>query len=148
MPLSPLDTRASKHMTLSIKVISPAETLLDSSADEVILPSTTGQLGILTDHVPLLTALDIGVLRYRANNQWQAIAVNGGFAEVEDNEVTVLVKSAISASEIDVNSARQELASAEQKLASTGDSDKQAKILAEQAVKTARAKLQATAPFP
>jgi ATP synthase F1 subcomplex epsilon subunit len=89
-------------MTLSIKVISPAETLLDSSADEVILPSTTGQLGILTDHVPLLTALDIGVLRYRANNQWQAIAVNGGFAEVEDNEVTVLVKSAISASEIDV----------------------------------------------
>jgi ATP synthase F1 subcomplex epsilon subunit len=135
-------------MTLSIKVISPAETLLDSSADEVILPSTTGQLGILTDHVPLLTALDIGVLRYRANNQWQAIAVNGGFAEVEDNEVTVLVKSAISASEIDVNSARQELASAEQKLASTGDSDKQAKILAEQAVKTARAKLQATAPFP
>jgi len=148
MSLSPLDTRASKHMTLSIKVISPAETLLDSSADEVILPSTTGQLGILTDHVPLLTALDIGVLRYRANNQWQAIAVNGGFAEVEDNEVTVLVKSATSASEIDANSARQELASAEQKLASTGDSDKQAKILAEQAVKTARAKLQATAPFP
>jgi len=148
MPLSPCHTRTVNNMTLSIKVISPAETLVDSLADEVILPSTTGQLGILTDHVPLLTALDIGVLRYRANNQWQAIAVNGGFAEVEDNEVTVLVKSATSASEIDANSARQELASAEQKLASIGDSDKQAKILAQQAVKTARAKVQATVPFP
>ncbi len=135
-------------MTLTIRVISPAETLVDTSADEVILPSTTGQLGILTDHIPLLTALDIGVVRYRTNNQWQAIAINGGFAEVEHNEVTVLVKSATSASDIDPAAARQELESAEQKLASIGDSDKQAKILAEQAVRVARAKLQATEPYP
>jgi F-type H+-transporting ATPase subunit epsilon len=135
-------------MTLTIRVISPAETLVDVSAEEVILPSTTGQLGILTDHIPLLTALDIGVLRYRSNNQWQAIAVNGGFAEVEDNEVTVLVKSATAAKDLDPEAVRQELVAAEQKLAAIGDGDKQAKILAEQAVKTARAKLQALTPYP
>jgi F-type H+-transporting ATPase subunit epsilon len=133
-------------MSLSVKVISPAETVVNTTADEVILPSTTGQLGILTDHVPLLTALDIGVLRYFADNQWQAIAINGGFAEVEANEVTVLVKSATPASEIDLESARQELQTAEQKLATIADTDKQAKIQAEQAVKVARAKVLTVTP--
>lgn len=132
-------------MTLTVRVISPAETVLNTTADEVILPSTTGQLGILTDHVPLLTALDIGVLRYFSNNQWQAIAVNGGFAEVEDNEVTVLVKSATPASDINPDTARQEVKQAEERLAKIGDTDKQAKIQAEQALKIARAKLAAVA---
>jgi F-type H+-transporting ATPase subunit epsilon len=134
-------------MTLNVKVISPAAVVVNVTADEVILPSITGQLGILTNHVPLLTALDIGVLRYLANNEWQAVAINGGFAEVEDNEVTVLVKNAVLASDINLDTARAEVQEAEQRLAKVGDTDKQAKIKAEQDLKTAKARLQAVSPF-
>jgi F-type H+-transporting ATPase subunit epsilon len=131
-------------MTLTVKIISPGATVLDAKAEEVILPSTTGQLGILTNHAPLVTALDIGVLRYRQDKTWAAIALTGGFAEIEDNEVTILVKSAQAGKEIDADTARNDVATAEQKLASLKEDDKQGKILAAQALKTARARLQAT----
>ena len=131
-------------MTLILKVISPGETVLDETVDEVILPSSTGQLGILTNHAPLTTVLDIGVLRFKTNNQWQAIALMGGVAEVEENEVTVLVNSAIARSKVDAAAARKEVEAAEKHLATTKDSDKQSKIQAEQALKRAKAKLQAT----
>jgi F-type H+-transporting ATPase subunit epsilon len=132
-------------MTLILKVISPGETVLDGTADEVILPSFTGQLGILTNHAPLTTVLDIGVLRFKTNNQWQAIALMGGLAEVEENEVTVLVNAAIAGSKVDAAEARKELEAAEKHLAAIKDGDKQGKIQAEQALKRAKAKLQATA---
>jgi F-type H+-transporting ATPase subunit epsilon len=131
-------------MTLILKVISPGETVLDGTADEVILPSSTGQLGILTNHAPLTTVLDIGVLRFKTNNQWQAIALMGGVAEVEENEVTVLVNSAIAGSNVDAAEARKELETAEKHLSAIKDGDKQGKIQAEQAMKRAKAKLQAT----
>ncbi|AFY73185.1 ATP synthase, F1 epsilon subunit [Synechococcus sp. PCC 7502] len=132
-------------MTLTVKVISPGEIILDATADEVILPSSTGQLGILTNHAPLTAVLDIGVLRFKTKNQWEAIAVMGGVAEVEENEVTVLVNSAITGSNVDVTKVRQELEAAEKHLASVKDDDKQGKIQAVQDVKRARAKLAASA---
>jgi len=132
-------------MTLILKVISPGETILDSPADEVILPSSTGQLGILTNHAPLTTVLDIGVMRFKTNNQWQAIALMGGVAEVEENEVTVLVNGAIAGSKVDEDQARKDLESAEKHLAGIKDGDKQGKMQAEQSIKRARAKLQAAA---
>ena len=71
-------------MSLTVRVIAPDKTVMDASAEEVILPSTTGQLGILKGHTPLLSALEIGVMRVRTNNDWTAIALMGGFAEVEN----------------------------------------------------------------
>ena len=55
-------------MTLTVRVISPDKTVWDSTAEEVVLPSTTGQLGILSGHAPILSALDTGVMRVRADN--------------------------------------------------------------------------------
>ena len=52
-------------MTLTLRVLAPDQSIYDGSADEVILPSTTGQLGILTGHVSMLSALDSGVVRVR-----------------------------------------------------------------------------------
>ncbi|MDX1977550.1 MAG: ATP synthase F1 subunit epsilon [Pseudanabaenaceae cyanobacterium bins.68] len=131
-------------MTLAVKVISPDQTVLDVEAEEIILPSTTGQLGILTDHAPLLTALEIGVMRYYQNKSWQAIALMGGFAEIEQNEVTVLVNSAELSSSIDPAIAKQELSAAEQALNQVKAEDKQGKIMAETQLRRARARFQAT----
>ncbi|MGP1383740.1 MAG: ATP synthase F1 subunit epsilon [Thainema sp.] len=130
-------------MALTVRVIAPDKTIWDSPAEEVILPSTTGQLGILGGHAPLLTALDIGVMRVRENKEWVAIALMGGFAEVENDEVTILVNSAERGSNINVEEARSNFESATDKLNNVSDDDRQAKIQATQAMKRARARLQA-----
>ncbi|MCF3605988.1 F0F1 ATP synthase subunit epsilon [Planktothrix agardhii 1033] len=131
-------------MTLTVRVIAPDRTVWDENADEVILPSTTGQVGILTGHAPLLTALDTGVLRVRSKNKWTPIALMGGFAEVEANEVTILVNGAERGDTINLEVARTAYtkAQADLEVAETSDS-KKAKIKATKAIKRARARLQA-----
>ena len=131
-------------MTLTVKVIAPDQTIVDTVAEEVILPSSSGQLGILTGHAPLISALETGVLRFRKDKAWAAIALTGGFAEVEENEVTVLVRSGELGSTINADEARKKLEEAEQALAGINAEDKQGKIQAEQSLSLARARLQAT----
>lgn len=130
-------------MALTVRVIAPDKTVWDSEAEEVILPSTTGQLGILAGHAPLLTALDIGVMRVRSDKTWVPIALMGGFAEVDANEVTILVNGAERGENIDLAAARTAFEEAETRMSQVKEDDKQAVIQARQAVKRARAKLQA-----
>lgn len=130
-------------MPLTVRVIAPDKTVWDSAAEEVILPSTTGQLGILGGHAPLLTALDIGVMRVRENREWTAIALMGGFAEVENDEVTILVNGAERGDQIDRDTARQGFEDANQKLNQVPSDNRQAQIQASQALKRARARFQA-----
>lgn len=132
-------------MTLTVRVVAPDKTVWDSPAEEVILPSTTGQLGILSGHAPLLTALDIGVMRVRPGKEWVAIALMGGFAEVENDEVTILVNGAEKGESIDKEKAKAALSEAESRLNKVQNTeDRQEKIQALQAFKRARAKYQAT----
>ncbi|MGK7921375.1 MAG: ATP synthase F1 subunit epsilon [Trichodesmium sp.] len=130
-------------MTLTVRVIAPDKTVWDSEAQEVILPSTTGQLGILGGHAPLLTALDAGVMRVRPQKDWVAIALMGGFAQVEANEVTILVNGAEKGDTIDKEAARVAYNEAESGLQKAESGSLQDKIKAKQAVKRARARLQA-----
>ncbi len=131
-------------MALTVRVISPDKTVWDSNAEEVILPSTTGQLGILTGHAPLLTALDTGVMRVRPGKEWVAIALMGGFAEVENNEVTILVNAAERGDTIKLEEARAAYNEAETRLNQVDNGgNRQEQIQATQAVKRARARFQA-----
>jgi F-type H+-transporting ATPase subunit epsilon len=133
-----------KKMTLTVRVITPDKVVWDDVVQEVILPSTTGQMGILSNHAALLTALEIGVMRVRPGKDWKNIAVMGGFAEVENNEVKVLVNSAEIGDNIDKEVAKTEYSQAQAKLeeaSRSGDAPKQ--LQATQAVKKARARFQA-----
>jgi F-type H+-transporting ATPase subunit epsilon len=131
-------------MTLTVRVIAPDKTVWDSEAEEVILPSTTGQLGILTGHAPLLTALDVGVMRVRPGKDWLPIALMGGFAEVENNEVTILVNGAERGDAIDKAAALDAYTKAEERLNQVqGTENRQEQIQANQAFKRARARYQA-----
>ena len=96
-------------MSLNVRVITPDKVVWDADVEELILPSSTGQIGILTDHAPLLTALDIGVMRLKADAGWTSIVVMEGFAEVEDNKVTILCNGAETGSSIDLKNAQEEL---------------------------------------
>jgi F-type H+-transporting ATPase subunit epsilon len=132
-------------MTLNLRVLAPDQSVFDGPVDEVILPSSTGQLGVLTGHVSMLTALDSGVLRLREGSSWKAIALLGGFAEVEANEVTVLVNGAELGSSIDRASAEREFELAEQEaLAFEGKDASPEKIKAQDALAQARARVGAS----
>jgi F-type H+-transporting ATPase subunit epsilon len=129
-------------MALHISIIAPDRTVWDSNAEEVILPSSTGQLGILRDHAPLLTALDIGVMRVRTDKEWTPIVLMGGFAEVENNELTILVNGAEEASSIDKEEAQKEL---EEMTARFNEAEtSKERIEATQNLRKARARVQAT----
>jgi len=132
-------------MSLTLRVLAPDQSVFDGNADEVILPSTTGQLGILPGHVSLLTALDFGVLRVREGNGWKAIALQGGFAEVDADEVTVLVNAAELGSTINAEAASKELDAATAALAKfEGQPSSTDKIKAQQELARARARMQAS----
>ena len=96
-------------MSLNVRVITPDKVVWDADSEELILPSSTGKLGILTDHAPLLTALDIGVMRLKTGTEWTSIVLMEGFAEVENNKVTVLCNGAEEASTIDAAKAQSNL---------------------------------------
>ena len=131
-------------MALTLKVITPDKTVWDDEVEEIVLPSTTGQLGILTGHAPLLSALDIGVMRVRPGKEWKNIALMGGFAEVENDEIKVLVNSAEMGESIDKDTARTEYEQAESRYQQVENSEnRQEKIQATRAYKRARARFQA-----
>ena len=132
-------------MALTVRVIAPDKTVWDSEAQEVILPSTTGQLGILSGHAPLLTALDIGVMRVRPSKDWVPIVLMGGFAEVENDEVAILVNGAERGESIDKQQASEAFTQAQNRFDQVQNSEnRQEKIQATQALKKARARYQAS----
>ena len=132
-------------MTLTVRVVSPDKIVWDATAEEVILPSTTGQLGILSGHAPMLTALDTAVMRVRPSTtqDWVAIALMGGFAEVENNEVTILVNGAERGDKIDQEAARTAYTQAQAKVNQSANATRQEQMQATQAFKRARARFQA-----
>jgi F-type H+-transporting ATPase subunit epsilon len=130
-------------MSLNVRVITPDKVVWDAMADELVLPSSTGQIGILTDHAPLLTALDIGVMKLKSDAGWTSIVLMEGFAEVEDNKVTILCNGAEEGSSIDPKMAQEEL----EKVTLSVDeaTTKKEKIEATIELRKAKARLQAVA---
>ena len=133
-------------MSLILRVLAPDKSVFDDKVEEIILPSTTGLLGVLPGHISMVTAIDIGVLTLRTSNgKWSSIALMGGFAEVESNDVTVLVNSAELGKNIDKDLVQKELSQAEQELTKLeGNSTSLEKIKAQETFNRARAKYQAT----
>ena len=132
-------------MTLTLRVLAPDQSVFDDTADEIILPSTTGLLGVLPGHISMVTAIDFGVLRVFKNGNWDSIALTGGFAEVESDEVTVLVNKAEMGKNIDSVQAEAELEQAKNQLSKTNDQENSPeKIRAQESLNQAKAWFQAS----
>ncbi|XP_055812734.1 ATP synthase epsilon chain, chloroplastic [Solanum dulcamara] len=100
-------------MTLNLSVLTPNRIVWDSEVEEIVLSTNSGQIGILLDHSPITTAVDIVILRIRLNDQWLTMALMGGFDRIGNNEITVLVNDAEKGSDIDPQEAQQTLEVAE-----------------------------------
>ena len=132
-------------MSLTLRVLAPDKSVFDDTADEIILPSTTGLLGVLPGHISMVTAIDFGVLRVLKNGNWDSIALTGGFAEVESNEVTVLVNKAEMGKNIDSALAEAELEKAKNQLSQAeNQKTKTEKIKAQETLNKAKAWFQAS----
>jgi F-type H+-transporting ATPase subunit epsilon len=109
--------------TLRLRVVTPERLLLDEDVDEVTAPGTEGEFGVLPNHTTFLSSLQPGRLMYKRSSQTHIMAVSGGFAEVMDNNMTVLTDSAELASEINAERARTALHKAEEALKTLSPTD-------------------------
>ena len=125
-------------MNLQVCIMTPDKIFWDEEAEEIILPTNTGQMGVLTKHAPLITALDIGVMSIRQNNTWNFIALMNGFASIKNDKVTILVNSAESKETIDSNKAEKEFLEAQDRVNKV--TDEKEKVEAILAFKRARAR--------
>ena len=91
---------------MQLEVVTPSRKMLEVAVESVTLPGSEGELGILPEHIPLVTTLHTGVLSYSSNGETRVLAVHWGYAQVEASRVSVLVELAESADEIDVDRAR------------------------------------------
>ncbi|KAL6492009.1 hypothetical protein OROGR_033841 [Orobanche gracilis] len=80
---------------------------------EIILSTNGGKIGVLPNHAPIATAVDIGLLLIRLKGQWLTMALMGGFVIIDNNEITVLVNDAEKDGNIDPQEAQQTLEIAE-----------------------------------
>lgn len=125
-------------MNLQVCIMTPDKIFWDEEAEEIILPTNTGQMGVLTKHAPLITALDIGVMSIRQNNSWNFIALMNGFASIKNDKVTILVNSAESKETIDSNKAEKEFLETQDRVNTV--TDEKEKVEAILAFKRARAR--------
>ena len=103
---------------LNLEVVTPHRTVLVETVDSVTLPGSEGELGILPEHIPLLTTLDSGIMSYSNSGKTQAIAVHGGYAQVEGNNVRVLAELGETVTEIDLDRAKKAEIKAKENLVS------------------------------
>jgi F-type H+-transporting ATPase subunit epsilon len=102
---------------LQLEVVTPDRLVLSEAVDIVMAIGSLGEFGILPNHVPFLSPLMAGELRYRKDNQLDYMVVTGGFVEVSQNKVTVLAEAAERAREIDLDRAKRAKERAEKRLA-------------------------------
>uniref|UniRef100_A0A0G2YMF3 ATP synthase epsilon chain, chloroplastic n=2 Tax=Geranium TaxID=4028 RepID=A0A0G2YMF3_9ROSI len=130
-------------MTLNLCVLTPKRILWDSEVKEIILSTDSGQIGVLPNHAPIVTGLDIGILRIRLNDQWFTMALMGGFARIANNEIIVFAHDAEKGSDIDPQEAQQTFQIAEDALRKAKAEGKGQTIEAKQALTRAQTRISA-----
>jgi F-type H+-transporting ATPase subunit epsilon len=101
---------------IALTVVTRERRIVDVQVDEVILPATDGEIGILPGHTPLLATLKIGQLRYRTGTKVERLVISWGFAEVLADRVIVLAEKGILPGEIDAAAAEEDRRRAEREM--------------------------------
>ncbi len=103
-------------MPLHLDIVTPEKKVFSDAVDNVYLPGTDGEIGVLPMHAGLVTALKPGELRYLHNGQVVTLAIGSGFAEITQTKVVVLTDMALGEAEIDELSAEEAIQRAQEKL--------------------------------
>ncbi len=106
---------------LFCRVITPEEIIYDGEADLVVARIADGDLGVMVDHAPLVSSVEIGEVRIREGEEQHVYATSDGFFKVSENLVQVLVEEAVSPDEIDVDAAGNRVEEAERELSEVSE---------------------------
>ena len=102
---------------MKLKIITHERVVFDNEVDEITIQTTGGQIGILKDHVPITTSLDIGVTKVKIGDSDKFFATMGGVFQFKDNFATILTNVCEDGTDIDVTRANDAKARAEARLA-------------------------------
>jgi F-type H+-transporting ATPase subunit epsilon len=108
---------------VNLEVVTPEKVMVSQEVDMVVAPGVLGEFGVLEGHVPFLSGIVPGELRYTAGTQTESLVVSEGFVEVSNDRVSVLVDSAEKAHEIDVERARSAMERAKARLEKGRDAE-------------------------
>lgn len=103
-------------MPLQLEIVTPEKRVLSETVDTVVLPGSEGELGILPQHIPLVTALKPGELGFSKGGKFEYFAVGTGFVEVSDDRVSVLTDMAVGEGDVDEKAVEEALARAQERL--------------------------------
>ncbi len=110
---------------LFCRIITPEETIFDGEADLVIARIADGELGVLADHAPLVSTVEIGDVRIHQDDERRVFATSDGFFKVSENLVQILVEEAVPAGEIDVDEAENRVEEASREISELAGDDKE-----------------------
>ena len=93
---------------LNLEIVTPEKRALNETVDAVTVPTASGEIGILTNHAPLISSLKPGILSYTKGGTTERLVISGGFVEVSGDNVSVMADVAEESAEIDTENARLE----------------------------------------
>mgnify|MGYP003302736536 FL=1 len=112
-----------------VEIISPDKSILKSEATEVTIPSYEGQMGILKDHIPLITFLRPGLIVIKENSVEKKFFIEDGTVEFSNNNLLILTSTAKNLDNLDKNSLDVIIKNSEEKISKDGLSDKERYLL-------------------
>tara|TARA_Y100000996_G_scaffold290936_1_gene229948 strand:- start:817 stop:1206 length:390 start_codon:yes stop_codon:yes gene_type:complete len=113
----------------AVEIISPDKSILKSEASEVTIPSYEGQIGILKDHIPLITFLRPGLIVIKENSVEKRFFIEDGTVEFSNNNLLILTSTAKNLDNLDKNSLDVIIKNSEEKISKDGLSDKERYLL-------------------
>jgi len=114
---------------LHLKVITPLALIIDEQVELVEGPGELGEFGILPGHVPFVTTLSPGFLKYKQGSDTKSLLIHGGLAEVSDDNVRVLTDSTEDPSTIDTSAAKEDIYKLEKQIEESQGNAKKLKEL-------------------
>ena len=102
---------------MKLKIITHERIVFNGEVDELVVHTTNGQMGVLKDHIPITTSLEIGVAKAKVGDKYKYFAVMGGVFQFKDNNAVILTDVCEDSCNIDVTRAKAAKERAEARLA-------------------------------
>jgi len=102
--------------TVTVSIVTPDGPVYDKEVEMVIAKTTSGEIGVLAGHIPMVAPLAISAVKLKVNGKFEYVAVSGGFVEVRPDKISILAPAAEIADSINLQRAKEALKRAEARL--------------------------------
>ena len=134
-------------MPIRCEIVSQDRLVYEGEADIVMVPGALGEMGILPGHAPLLSSLEMGVVRVKTEDKEEVFTVTGGFIEVQPDIVTVMADAAENVDDIDVSRAEKAMERARKLLDEFSETDPENYIRVQSALRRSSLRLKSAQQY-